>query len=143
MGITTASTDSTTTKSSLENRDSNGLAKKVKSMHRVGAFGNSPRVCRKLAKGIESLLGWRKGVRQTKTETHRKIIGDSRKACRESGCLNDAMGSSQKFARRFTEGIEKLTGNEKGDRRKKDRRTCHKIVGECGKSGRRPAADDG
>ncbi|RWV83112.1 hypothetical protein GW17_00055325 [Ensete ventricosum] len=33
---------------------------------------------RKLAEGIGSLPGWRKGVRQKKTETHRKIIGGSR-----------------------------------------------------------------
>ncbi|RWW37401.1 hypothetical protein BHE74_00057486, partial [Ensete ventricosum] len=58
---------------------------KVKSMHRVNAFGNSPGVCRKLTEGIRSLLGWRKGVRQKKTETRWKIIGGSRKACRESG----------------------------------------------------------
>ncbi|RWW41350.1 hypothetical protein BHE74_00053169, partial [Ensete ventricosum] len=54
----------------------------VKSMHRVDAVGNSPGVCRKLTEGIGSLLGWRKGVRQKKTETRRKIIGGSRKAYR-------------------------------------------------------------
>ncbi|RZS14487.1 hypothetical protein BHM03_00046179 [Ensete ventricosum] len=37
------------------------------------------------------------------------------------------MGSRQKFARRFTEGIEKLAGNAKGDCRREDRKTCHKI----------------
>ncbi|RWV96497.1 hypothetical protein GW17_00040782 [Ensete ventricosum] len=52
-------------------------------MHRVDAFGNLPGVCRKLAEGIGSLPGWRRGVRQKKTETHRKIIEGSRKACRE------------------------------------------------------------
>ncbi|RZS26737.1 hypothetical protein BHM03_00060118 [Ensete ventricosum] len=36
--------------------------------------GNSPGVYRELAKGIESLLGWRKGVRRKKIETRRKII---------------------------------------------------------------------
>ncbi|RZS23223.1 hypothetical protein BHM03_00056010 [Ensete ventricosum] len=41
------------------------------------AIGNSPGVCRELAEGIGGLLGWRKGV-------HRKIIGGSRKACREN-----------------------------------------------------------
>ncbi|RRT37215.1 hypothetical protein B296_00024264 [Ensete ventricosum] len=35
--------------------------------------GNSPGVYRELAKGIESLLGWRKGVRRKKIETRRKI----------------------------------------------------------------------
>ncbi|RWW44215.1 hypothetical protein BHE74_00050047 [Ensete ventricosum] len=49
------------------------------------AVGNSPRVHRELAKGIGSLPGWPKGVRWKKTETHRKIIGGSRKACRELG----------------------------------------------------------
>ncbi|RWW00588.1 hypothetical protein GW17_00036445 [Ensete ventricosum] len=58
---------------------------KVKSMHRVDPFGNSTGVCRKLTKGIGSLLGWCMRVRQKKTETRRKIIGGSRKACRESG----------------------------------------------------------
>ncbi|RZS29255.1 hypothetical protein BHM03_00062978 [Ensete ventricosum] len=48
-------------------------------MHRVDAVGNSLRVCRELTEGIESLLGWRKGVCQKKTKTHRKIIGDSSK----------------------------------------------------------------
>ncbi|RWV83044.1 hypothetical protein GW17_00055400 [Ensete ventricosum] len=97
-------------------------------MHRVDAFGNSLRVCRKLTEGIGSLSGWRKGVRQKKTETHRKIIGGSRKAYRDS---NDAVGSDRKFARRFVEGIEKLAGNVKGDRWKEDRRTYHMITGGC------------
>ncbi|RWV89111.1 hypothetical protein GW17_00048760 [Ensete ventricosum] len=48
-------------------------------------FGNSPGVCRKLTKGIRNLPGWRKGVHEKKTETHRKIIGGSRKVYRESG----------------------------------------------------------
>ncbi|RRT72221.1 hypothetical protein B296_00018425 [Ensete ventricosum] len=75
----------------------------VKSIHRVDAFGNSLGVCRKLAKGIGSLPGWRKGVRQKKTETHWKIIG----------------------------GIGKLAGNVKGDCRKEDRRTYRKIIDGC------------
>ncbi|RWW46339.1 hypothetical protein BHE74_00047738 [Ensete ventricosum] len=53
-------------------------------MHRVDAVGNTPGVHQELAKGIGSLLGWRKGVRQKKTETHRKIVRGSRKACRET-----------------------------------------------------------
>ncbi|RRT31253.1 hypothetical protein B296_00054218 [Ensete ventricosum] len=48
---------------------------KVKSMHRVDTFGNSPGVCRKLVEGIGSLPRWRKGVRQKKIETRRKIVG--------------------------------------------------------------------
>ncbi|RWV87470.1 hypothetical protein GW17_00050529 [Ensete ventricosum] len=97
-------------------------------MHRVDAFGNSPGVCRKLAEGIGSLSGWHKRVRQKKTETRRKIIGGSRKACRDS---NDAVGSRRKFASRFAEGNGKLAGNVKGYRRKEDWRTCCKIVGGC------------
>ncbi|RWW52483.1 hypothetical protein BHE74_00041093 [Ensete ventricosum] len=107
-------------------------------MHRVDAFGNSPGVCRKFAEGIGSLPGWRKGVRQKKIETRRKIIGDSRKAYNGSryslgigSSSDDAMGSRQKFARRFVEGIRKFAGNAKGDRREVDRRTCRKIAGGC------------
>ncbi|RZS27726.1 hypothetical protein BHM03_00061249 [Ensete ventricosum] len=37
---------------------------------------------------------------------------------------DDAVGSRRKFARRFTEGIGKLVGNAKGDRREVDQRTC-------------------
>ncbi|RRT42557.1 hypothetical protein B296_00057030, partial [Ensete ventricosum] len=37
------------------------------------------------AEGIGSLLGWRKGVRQKKTETRRKIVKGSRKACQGLG----------------------------------------------------------
>ncbi|RZR98640.1 hypothetical protein BHM03_00028034 [Ensete ventricosum] len=56
-----------------------GLAR-VKSMRSVNAVRNSPGVHRELADGIGSLPGWRKGVHQKKTETHRKIVGGSRKA---------------------------------------------------------------
>ncbi|RRT60903.1 hypothetical protein B296_00012631 [Ensete ventricosum] len=85
-----------------------------------------------LAKGIGSLLGWRRGVRPTKTETRRKIIGGSRKAYRDLGIrpsLDDEVRSHREFARRFAEGIEKLIGNMKGDRREEDQRTCHKNAG--------------
>ncbi|RRT66704.1 hypothetical protein B296_00021184 [Ensete ventricosum] len=44
---------------------------------------------------------------------------------------DDAVGSRRKFARRFTEGIGKLVGNAKGDRREEDRRTYRKIAGGC------------
>ncbi|RRT47714.1 hypothetical protein B296_00027648, partial [Ensete ventricosum] len=40
--------------------------------------------------------------------------------------------SRQKFTRRFAEGIGKLVGNAKGDRREKDRRTRRKIARGCG-----------
>ncbi|RZS22560.1 hypothetical protein BHM03_00055356 [Ensete ventricosum] len=118
---------------------------KVKSIHQVNAFGNSPGVCRKLVEGIGSLPGWRKGVHQKKIETRQKIIGGSRKAYRESGwsydgpryslgigpSSDDAVGSCRKFARRFAKGIGKLVGNAKGDCRKEDRRTCRKIARGC------------
>ncbi|RZS28580.1 hypothetical protein BHM03_00062194, partial [Ensete ventricosum] len=41
------------------------------------------------------------------------------------------VGSRRKFARRFAEGIGKLAGNTKGDRRKEDQRTYRKITGDC------------
>ncbi|RRT41956.1 hypothetical protein B296_00054154 [Ensete ventricosum] len=80
-------------------------------MHRVDTVGNSPGVRWELADGIESLPGWRKGVRQKKTETHRKIVEGSRKACRE----------------RFAEWIGKLAGRSPEE----DRKTRHKNVGGC------------
>ncbi|RRT48185.1 hypothetical protein B296_00031749 [Ensete ventricosum] len=95
-------------------------------MHRVDTFENLSGVCWKLVEGIGSLLGWRKGVRQKKTETRRKIIGDSQKACRD---LDNVMGSCRKFARRFAKGIGKLVGNAKGDCWEEDWRTCRKIIG--------------
>ncbi|RZS04578.1 hypothetical protein BHM03_00034932 [Ensete ventricosum] len=64
-----------------------------------------------LVEGIGSLLGWRKGVHQKKTETRRKIIEGSRKAY-------DAVGPRRDFARRFVEGIGKLAGNISRDHRK-------------------------
>ncbi|RWV81079.1 hypothetical protein GW17_00057536 [Ensete ventricosum] len=64
-------------------------------MHRVDAITNSPGVRRELAEGIRSLPGWRKGVRQKKTETHRKIVEGSRKACRD---YNQMMGQDQAWA---------------------------------------------
>ncbi|RRT60380.1 hypothetical protein B296_00016082 [Ensete ventricosum] len=85
-------------------------------MHRVDAIGNLPGIRRELAEGIGSLPGWRKGVSQKKIETCRKIIGGSRKACRER-----CSGISSEFARRFAEGIGKLVGSTPGDRRKKTR----------------------
>ncbi|RWW11030.1 hypothetical protein GW17_00025389 [Ensete ventricosum] len=90
----------------------------VKSMHRVDAVGNLPGVRWELAEGIESLLGWCKGVLQKKTETHRKIIRDSRKACKE-----------------FTEGIRKLAGNTSGDHRKKTRRLTARMPEVVGLAG--------
>ncbi|RZS01271.1 hypothetical protein BHM03_00031095 [Ensete ventricosum] len=69
----------------------------------VDVVRNSLRVRREVTKGIGSLLGCRKRVRQKKTKTRRKIVKGSRKACWE----------------RFTEGIGKLTGNTPGDCQKK------------------------
>ncbi|RWW41095.1 hypothetical protein BHE74_00053442, partial [Ensete ventricosum] len=93
--------------------------------------GNSPGVRQKLAEGIGSLLGWRKGVRQKKTETRRKIIGDNRPrsnlGIRPSS--DDDVVSWWEFARRFAKRIRKLTGNTKGDRREEDRRTYRMNAG--------------
>ncbi|RWV92814.1 hypothetical protein GW17_00044776 [Ensete ventricosum] len=88
-------------------------------MHRVDAVGNSLGVGRELTKGIKSLPGWRKGVRQKKTKTRWKIVGGSRKACRE----------------RFTEGIGKLAGNTPGDRQKKIRRLAVRMLEAVGLAG--------
>ncbi|RWV82102.1 hypothetical protein GW17_00056427 [Ensete ventricosum] len=44
---------------------------------------------------------------------------------------DDAVGSRRKFTRRFAEGIGKLVGYIKDDRREEDRRTCRKIAGGC------------
>ncbi|RWW02574.1 hypothetical protein GW17_00034329 [Ensete ventricosum] len=51
--------------------------------------------------------------------------------CVETSFLDDAVGSRQKFARRFAEGIGKLVGNAKGDHWKEDRRTYRKIAEVC------------
>ncbi|RWW00169.1 hypothetical protein GW17_00036880 [Ensete ventricosum] len=83
-------------------------------MHQVDAVGNSPGVRQELTEGIGSLPGWHKGVRQKKTETRRKIIGGSRKACREL-----CSGITSEFSKRFAEGIGKLAGSTLGDHRKK------------------------
>ncbi|RZS20224.1 hypothetical protein BHM03_00052711 [Ensete ventricosum] len=45
--------------------------------------------------------------------------------------LDDEVESRRKFARRFTEGIGKPTGNAKGDHLEEDRRTCRKITRGC------------
>ncbi|RWW75949.1 hypothetical protein BHE74_00015983 [Ensete ventricosum] len=98
-------------------------------MHRVNAVGNSLGVCRELAKGIRSLQGWRKGVRQKKTETRRKIIGGltmtgAMKLQPDNGPrsslgiglgLDNAVGPCREFAKRFAEGIGKLAGSTPGD----------------------------
>ncbi|RWV79728.1 hypothetical protein GW17_00059087 [Ensete ventricosum] len=69
-------------------------------MHRVDVFGNSSGVCRKLTEGIGSLPGWRKGVRQKKTETWQKIIrGDSPKESESS------LGSQREIAGKKTGGL--------------------------------------
>ncbi|RZS16803.1 hypothetical protein BHM03_00048873 [Ensete ventricosum] len=104
-------------------------------------------------KGIKSLPGWHKGVRQKKTETRRKIIGGRRKACRETNYnrsngvttrlwakiklghragFGRCNGISSKFARRFVEGIGKLAGNTLGDCRKKTRRLTARIPEDAG-----------
>ncbi|RZR92543.1 hypothetical protein BHM03_00020856 [Ensete ventricosum] len=90
-------------------------------------FGNSPGVRRELAEGLRSLPGWCKGVRQKKTETHRKIVEGSQNTCRERCSV-----ILPKFARRFTEGIGKLAGNMPGDRWKKTERLTARMPEDVG-----------
>ncbi|RWW38095.1 hypothetical protein BHE74_00056699, partial [Ensete ventricosum] len=75
---------------------------------------------RELAEGIRSLPGWCKGVRRKKTETRWKIVGGSRKACRELG------------------RIGKLTGNTPGDHRRKTVRLATRIPEAIGLAGQAP-----
>ncbi|RWW75587.1 hypothetical protein BHE74_00016382 [Ensete ventricosum] len=79
--------------------------------------GNSPGVRQELAEGIGSLPGWRKGVRRKKTETRRKIIWGSRKACREF------------------EGIGKLARNMLRNHRRKIMRLVVGDFGGCRNAG--------
>ncbi|RRT69540.1 hypothetical protein B296_00001734 [Ensete ventricosum] len=90
-------------------------------MHRVDAVGKSPGVRWEFVEGIESLLGWRKGVRKKKTETCRKIVGDNgpRSSLSIWPGFGRCSGISLKFIRRFAEGIGKLAGNMSRDCRKK------------------------
>ncbi|RZS19171.1 hypothetical protein BHM03_00051532 [Ensete ventricosum] len=109
-------------------------------MHRADVVGNSPRVRRELTKGIGSLPGWRKGVRQKKIETHRKIIGGSRKACWDLSIgpgFKQYSGISPKFARRFVEGIGKLAWYMPGDCRKKTGRLTVRMSEAVGLAGLR------
>ncbi|RRT47849.1 hypothetical protein B296_00028540 [Ensete ventricosum] len=102
-------------------------------MHWVDAVGNSPGVRLELIDGIGSLPGWHKGVRQKKTETRRKIVGCSRKACREltmigamklqpddgprlSLSIGPGLGQCSGIS---PNGIRKFAENTSGDRRKK------------------------
>ncbi|RWW41798.1 hypothetical protein BHE74_00052693, partial [Ensete ventricosum] len=108
----------------------------------IDVVGNSLGVYRELAEDIGSLLGWRKGVHQKKTETHRKIVGvvekraerltkteamelqpdDGPRSCLSIGPrFGRCSGISSKFARRFAKGIGKLIRNTPGDRQKKTR----------------------
>ncbi|RWV94679.1 hypothetical protein GW17_00042756 [Ensete ventricosum] len=60
--------------------------------------GNSPRVRRKLVEGNGSLPGWRKGVRQKKTETRWKIVGVAEKLAGNDvvGSRRSSLGDSSK-----------------------------------------------
>ncbi|RWW57973.1 hypothetical protein BHE74_00035197 [Ensete ventricosum] len=115
-------------------------------MHRVDTVGDLLGVRWELVEGIGSLPGWHKGVRQKKIETHRKIVGGSRKACQELGWSRNRYnglrsslsirlgfgrcgGFRREFTRIFVEGIEKLAGNTPGDHLGEDQKTCHKYAG--------------
>ncbi|RRT70700.1 hypothetical protein B296_00023096 [Ensete ventricosum] len=90
-------------------------------MHHIDAVGNSLGVCRELVEGIESLLGWHKGVRQKKIETRRKIIGASQKAYR------DSLGDSPKESGSSLGTCQEIT--------EEDQRTHCKNAGGCQISG--------
>ncbi|RWW75519.1 hypothetical protein BHE74_00016457 [Ensete ventricosum] len=64
--------------------------------------------------GTANHMKKRKGVRHKKIETRRKIVGVPK--------------SLSGFARRFTEGIEKLTGNTLGDHQGEDQKTYRKFL---------------
>ncbi|RWW42143.1 hypothetical protein BHE74_00052321 [Ensete ventricosum] len=113
-------------------------------MHRVDAVGNSPGVRRELAKGIGNLLGWRKGVREKKTETQWKIVGGSLKACLESNYdksmelqPGDGPRSSlgigpglddADFAESLLGDSPKGSGSSLGTYRGEDQKTCRKYA---------------
>ncbi|RWW01762.1 hypothetical protein GW17_00035181 [Ensete ventricosum] len=116
-------------------------------MHRVDAVGNLLGVRRELTEGIESLLGWRKGVRKKKTETHRKIIGGSRKAYRDlPGWREGVHQKKTKTHRKIVEGSRKVYRDSLGDSSKgsgsslgtygrsseENRMTCRKNTGLVG-----------
>ncbi|RZR99423.1 hypothetical protein BHM03_00028965 [Ensete ventricosum] len=73
----------------------------------------------------------RLGTRQECVESSPRVSGVCQDGASIGPSSDDAVGSRRKFARRSTEGIEKLAGNMKGDRREEDRRTCRKITGGC------------
>ncbi|RRT31845.1 hypothetical protein B296_00057446, partial [Ensete ventricosum] len=98
---------------------------------------NSPEVHWKLTQGIGSLLGWHKGIRYKKIETRRKIIGVAKTLAGSwEGHDVDVYRAKdwtmqREFARRFAEGIEKLTRNMSGDRRRKTVRLAAIESGGC------------
>ncbi|RRT48769.1 hypothetical protein B296_00029052 [Ensete ventricosum] len=101
-------------------------------MHRVDAVGNSSGVRRELAKGIRSLSGWRKGVRQKKTETRRKIIGDDRPklSLGIEPSLDDVVGSRRSSLGDSSKGLRSSLGIrwEITERRPKDSpQECRKL----------------
>ncbi|RWV81829.1 hypothetical protein GW17_00056719, partial [Ensete ventricosum] len=113
-------------------------------MHSVDAVGNSLRVRQELVEGVESLSGWRNGVRQKKIKTHRKIVGAAEKLAGNNGPRSSlsirpgfrrCSGISSKFARRFAEEIGKLAGNTPGDHRKKTERLAARMPEVAGLTG--------
>ncbi|RWW53212.1 hypothetical protein BHE74_00040317 [Ensete ventricosum] len=78
-------------------------------MHWADVVGNSLGVRQELAEGIGNLLGWRKGIRQEKIETHRKIVGGSRKAGR------DSLGDSPKGSGTSLGAHREITGRRSDD----------------------------
>ncbi|RRT34054.1 hypothetical protein B296_00049276 [Ensete ventricosum] len=106
-------------------------------MHRVNAVGNSPGVRRKHARVSGAcqdsareftrrrprLVGRLSGVAE-------KLAGNNR--LRSSLSIGSGFGRCGgfrwEFAKRFAEGIEKLTGNTSGNHRGEDQKTCCKYT---------------
>ncbi|RZS02408.1 hypothetical protein BHM03_00032457 [Ensete ventricosum] len=100
------------------------------------AVGNSPRVRRELAEGIGSLPGRRKGVRRKKSETRRKIVEGSRKACRESNydrAIEIQSDDGPRLSLGIGAGFRKCSGTSPGVRLMGTRR---EIVGRIPKDSR-------
>ncbi|RZS13870.1 hypothetical protein BHM03_00045500 [Ensete ventricosum] len=101
------------------------------------SLGDSPKESGSLLGTRREIAGKKTGGLTVRLSKVARVYGNrdstedyrgSRKAYRDLGIgpsSNDEVGSRWKFA----EGIGKLTGNMKGDRWEKDRRTCRKNVG--------------
>ncbi|RRT64557.1 hypothetical protein B296_00001189 [Ensete ventricosum] len=116
-------------------------------MHSVDAVGNLLGVRKELVEGVESLSGWRNGVRQKKIRLTERLSGQPKSLSglqpdngpRSSLSIRSGFGRcsgiSPKFVRRFTKEIGKLAGNTLGDRRKKTERLTARMPEVAGLAG--------